>query len=532
MGVKVFVSVIYLLIVFFLGYKGWKETKRASDYLLAGRGMNPFVMAMSYGATFISTSAIIGFGGAAGMFGLPLLWLTFLNIFVGIFIAMVYFGKRTRRLGVALDSHTFPELLGQRYQSRFIQGFSGAVIFLFIPVYGAAVLIGIARLMEVYLGIPYVWGIVGFSTVLCIYVVTGGLKGVMYTEAFQGSVMFIMMAMFIVWTYTKLNGVTEAHQALTDLSSRVPEALRNAGMIGWTQGTAWGSPLWWTIYSTIIFGVGIGVLAQPQLAVRFMTVKSDREINRSVLYGGIFILMMTGVAFMVGALSNVVFFKETGKIAIQMAEGNVDKIIPAYIEKMMPGWFGVLFLLAMFSAAMSTLASQYHAGGTALGRDFYQKGLARSSRRGAAEVSVAKVGVFLTIVATAVWGLFLPESIIALATAFFFGLCSSTFLPSFLLGLYWKGMTRMGATVSMIAGFGTSLFYLTLIHRKEAAVIGLANLITGKGTLIEGTSWRILEVVDPNVIALPVSFLLAVLVSLLSSKMDQKHVDFCWRHYY
>ena len=52
-------------------------------------------MAMSYGATFASTSAIVGFGGNAGLFGMGLLWLTFFNIFVGIFIAFVFYGKRT-----------------------------------------------------------------------------------------------------------------------------------------------------------------------------------------------------------------------------------------------------------------------------------------------------------------------------------------------------------------------------------------------------------------------------------------------------
>ncbi len=86
---KIVMTIIYVLITLYLGYRGWKETKVAKDYLLAGRGMGSFVMAMSYGATFISTSAIIGFGGAAALFGFSLLWLTFLNIFVGIFIAFV-----------------------------------------------------------------------------------------------------------------------------------------------------------------------------------------------------------------------------------------------------------------------------------------------------------------------------------------------------------------------------------------------------------------------------------------------------------
>lgn len=52
-------------------------------------------------------------------------------------------------------------------------------------------------------------------------------------------------------------------------------------------------------------GVGIGVLAQPQLIVRFMTVNSKQALNRAVAAGGFFILCMTGVAFTVGALSNL-----------------------------------------------------------------------------------------------------------------------------------------------------------------------------------------------------------------------------------
>ena len=63
-------------------------------------------------------------------------------------------------------------------------------------------------------------------------------------------------------------------------------------------------------------GVGIGVLAQPQLAVRYMTVKSGKELNRAIPIGGVFIMMMTGVAFIVGALSNVHFQETLGKVSI------------------------------------------------------------------------------------------------------------------------------------------------------------------------------------------------------------------------
>jgi SSS family solute:Na+ symporter len=62
---EVFAIAVYVIMVVYLGYLGWKPTKTASDYMLVGRKAHPVIMALSYGATFISTSAIIGFGGVA-----------------------------------------------------------------------------------------------------------------------------------------------------------------------------------------------------------------------------------------------------------------------------------------------------------------------------------------------------------------------------------------------------------------------------------------------------------------------------------
>ncbi|WP_319584830.1 sodium:solute symporter family protein [uncultured Pseudodesulfovibrio sp.] len=522
---------IYLGIIFYLGYRAWLKTRESTDYMLAGRSMNPFVLAMSYGATFVSTSAIVGFGGVSGMFGMSLLWLTFLTIFVGIFVAMVFFGKRTRRMGLALDSHTFPEFLGRRYGSKFIQQFSGVVIFVFIPVYAAAVLIGICRMLEVaFPAITYgVWLLI-VTAIVAVYVVTGGLKAVMYTDAFQGTIMAVMMLILIVTTYSLLGGVTEAHQALTDMVNLIPEKLVKGGLTGWTTGPNFQSPIGLTVYTTIIYGVGIGVLAQPQLAIRYMTVPSDRELNRAVAIGGIFILLMTGVAFVTGALSNVVFYQKFGKIAISMAGGNFDSIIPLYIDKVMPGWFSGLFLVAMFAAAMSTMSSQYHVGGTSLSRDFLEQYV--NVGNNGSSMKLNRLGVTVAIIATLVWAWLLPGGVIARATAFFFGLCAASFLPIYVLGLYWKGMTKTGAKVSMVGGFCFSMFWLLFIHVKEAGFIGLCQAMFGKATLVADAapgSWMwLMQWVDPNVVALPVSLVLAVGVSLATRRIEEKHLELCW----
>jgi SSS family solute:Na+ symporter len=316
-------------------------------------------------------------------------------------------------------------------------------------------------------------------------------------------------------------------------------------MIGWTQGATFWSPLWLTIYSTIILGVGIGVLAQPQLSVRFMTVKTEAALRRAVIYGGVFILTMTGVAFVVGSLTNVIFFQQMGMldkvvdgvskkipaISVVVAGGNIDKIIPTYIEKMFPEWFGMIFVVAMFAAAMSTLSAQYHAGGTSLGRDFYERGIHGKGDT----LMITRVGVGLTIIATLLWGYFLPESIIALATAFFFGLCSSSFLPVLVLGLWWRGMTWAGAVWSMVGGFTISTLWAILIHNKEATALGISNLLIGQPTIVSGYlpmsfMWK-LQYLDQNVVALPIAFIIAWVVSLITKPMDQRHLERCWRNF-
>ncbi|MDY0130358.1 MAG: sodium:solute symporter family protein, partial [Methanosarcina vacuolata] len=147
--------VIYFTCTFYVARLGYKKNSQTDGYMLAGRRVPPAIMALSYGAAFISTSAIIGFGGVAASLGMGLLWLVFMNIFFGIFIAFVVFGPGTRRMGLNLGAITYPEFIGKRFQSRFIQAFSGLLVAVFMPLYAASVIIGAGRFLETTLGINY-----------------------------------------------------------------------------------------------------------------------------------------------------------------------------------------------------------------------------------------------------------------------------------------------------------------------------------------------------------------------------------------
>ena len=73
------------------------------------------------------------------------------------------------------------------------------VIFLFMPLYAAAVLIGGSEFIATHFGMPYEPALLVFAVIMAAYVMAGGLKGVMYTDALQGAIMFVGMAVLLIW---------------------------------------------------------------------------------------------------------------------------------------------------------------------------------------------------------------------------------------------------------------------------------------------------------------------------------------------
>ena len=522
----------YVILIGYLGWRGWKKTQNSKDYLLAGRSVNPFVMAMSYGAAFISTSALVGFGGIAGQFGMGVLWLVFMNIAIGIFAAFVWFGKRTRQMGAILNAKTFPEFIGKRFRAPGLKVLISLIIFVFVPLYSSVVLIGGARFVQEIMQIPYAWALTVFAFVVAVYVIFGGLKGIMYVDALMGTVMICGMLILLVSCYWRLGGIVPAHQALTDMAPLVKQHLPveyALGHRGWTVMPEFNSVWWWTLVSSIMLGVGIGALAQPQLAVRFMTVKSGRELNRAVLVGGVFILLTVGSAYTVGALSNVFFYRtDLGiannfqSLAIQAARGNPDLIIPIFIREALPGVVLYLFFLTMLSAAMSTLSSLFHVTGSSIGHDFFRT--VTNARHD--NLAITRTGMIFGIILSIIFAMILPPGVVARGTAIFFGICAAAFLPAYFSALYWKGATKTGVWASVATGTVSSIIGLVFLHRKESAALGICQALFGKSELISTHPWPF---VDPFIYSLPLAAVVLVAVSLFSEKLPQNHISRCFK---
>lgn len=615
MDIFFFIIFMALFVVLFgiIGFFGYKKTKTAEDYFVAGRKMGSIVIAFSYGATFISAVALIGFSGAASLFGHGILWLALLNILVGILIAFIFYGFRTRKMGLSLKAVTLPEILGNRFNSSKMQATSGLIIAIFMIAYTSAVFLAIASLFVVTFGISYELCVIIFTIVVGIYLIVGGLYAVMWTHAIQGVLMVAGMLILTVGIYGMLGGINPAHDAAADMdpidlgipledgtltnpfsftTSDIDSSLVNVQMdesstdyvirtisIGdnatevpinedilisfshktapnslkyicepdpggwkekWNDGytlvtlshnnfqpnvtytfeiedstSGIGSPASilapggltsmppflsppFFMLLTLIFGVGIGVLAQPQLVVRYLSAKSEKALKKAIPYGGIFILLMTFTAFSIGPLANVLMDQNN-----LFYPGSPDKVIPLVVDNLFPQWFVFLFLFAILSAAMSTASALFHTAGASIGRDVYEKGFKRKES-GKKSILITRVATIGIVIATLIISLNPPE-VVAIMTSFFFGLMAVTFLAPYTLMLYWKKISRAGAWAGLLGGFiFTMIWYIAIYYKTAPEIIGKSI-----------TDNYMINMLDPLFIGLPLSFLLCIVISLI-----------------
>jgi len=208
---------IFVAVTLFLGWYGHKHTKDQDQFMLGRNKSNPLLIGLAYGASFLSVSAIVGFGGVASGYGMGMIWLVFLNLFVGLFIAFVVFGKRVRRLNQGMGALTFADFLGKRFRSSFIRTATAIIVLVGMPIYCAAVLLGgVSFLSNSGLGLNRDIAIFLLSIVVLLYVAYGGIIAVMYNDALQAAIMCIgmlsilLVTYFVLWGHGGVKGIHEA----------------------------------------------------------------------------------------------------------------------------------------------------------------------------------------------------------------------------------------------------------------------------------------------------------------------------------
>ena len=514
-------AVLFIIATLALGLYGYKHTKKNTDaYLLGKNKTNAVIIALSYGATFLSASAVIGFGGQAAVHGATLMWLCFLNLIVGVAIAFIVFGGRTRRLGKRLGASTFADLLGKAYGSKGIRIFTALLIIVMMPIYCAAVLKGGVNSLAVITGLDYNMMLIVLSLVVALYVVVGGVIAVMYNDALQAVIMFAGMVVIFIVTVASIG--LDGFEQLSDLyvSGALQQTKVLPGANGWVQFADFGSAEWLTVVTTFLLGVGIGCLTQPQLAVRFMSAKDDRTLNRSMAIGSIFILVIVGSAYTCGTLCNVYFYNEHGVSAIQWVTDGTDFIIPTYIVEVFESitfgdLFVSLFLVSLICASISTISGLMHTIGAAGGYDVYSsfQMWKKKTDKDETSVNINRIVTMVMMVIVVIYCYLMPSDIIAKATSVFMGLTAAALLPAYVHAICSKKPCRPAAIISIVAGTVSYMFWALFINSGTSIFLPIYKFFTGDAVIFDG----LIKYVDALVVSLPLS-IIVMAVALLIQK--------------
>jgi len=329
-----------------------KAEKTTKDYLIASRNIPSWLASLSAAATNTSGYMFIGLIGYTYKAGLSSIWVTIGWICGDYFIwRSVY--KKLRTESEEAEVSTVPSFLAGRpgQESRLITIVAGILTLVILAAYASAQLTAGSKALHVLFKWNYSVGAIIGAIIVVLYCLAGGIRASIWTDAAQAIVMIISMsfllgsAMLTVGSPVALFAELKAIDA--NLVALFPENLQ-FGIVLFILG--------W-------FFAGIGVIGQPHMAIRIMTIKSVEAMKtaRRAYFGWYIPFSITAVG--VGLYSRV--------ILPNVKAFDPELALPLMAKELMPEIFVGLILAGLFAATMSTADSQVLSSSAALTQDIF-----------------------------------------------------------------------------------------------------------------------------------------------------------------
>ncbi|MFC7157839.1 sodium:solute symporter [Halomarina halobia] len=466
--------VVYLLVVLGVGAWGYTKTNDVDDFWVYGKGLGPWLATWSYVANFVSAVSVIGFIGAVYGGGYSVLTGIILGLMLG--VSGLYFVVHKVR---ELDHVTFPDIIAELTGKEWARPVAAVPLLANAWVYLIMQLVGASLLVTTITGVPYKYMIWVIGVVFIAYTVMGGLISVAWTDLMQGTVMVATVFAALAFMAMDLGGLGTINAQFA------------------AQNTANVAPLGDGAY-TLIGVVGslvafFGTIFTSQgTIVRINATKDIRTAKIHVAAAGVILSTFYAALIWLGG-ATAVALENAG-----MAVDNVDQAFPVLITEYLPTGVGIIVILAVMSAILSTTDTRLHSTGITTARDIYEYFRPDASDRTLLKVSRIST-VFWGITATAI-AVDPPGTIIALYT-FRAILLTSAFLIPIYVALYWKGVSGTAVLASIIAGtvlgvsWDVSGGYLGI--PATFVGVGAALLALGVGHVI----WKDSESIQPGTAA-------------------------------
>ena len=448
---EIVVFVIYLLFMLGIGVYFFFKSKDGSEktYFLGGRQMGAWVTALSAGASDMSAWVLMGLPTSIYALGLGQVWIP-VGLVIGYMISWIVEAPRLRRFSiVANDSITIPQYLTNRFlsKSKALQVICAIVFLVAYTVYAASSVKACGTLFHTVIGIKESTAMYIATVIIVGYTFLGGFNAVCWTDFFQG--MLILAAMLIA---------PIAAASVLTLSDTAVATQQTPGF--WNAFANWkdiASGLGW----------GLGYFGMPHIIIRFMSLKSQKDLKKSAKIGISWTVLIVIFAALIGIIGRLAFgFNE------EINEGSL--VFITMVRKIFPGVISGILLSAVLAASMSTADSQLLAAASSFSADVYQP-VIRKNKASDKEMLWSGRIVVLVIAVCALLIASNPSSgsIMSLVSNAW-GVFGAAFGPAIMLSLFWKRFNFSGAVAGIVVGAVVDICWLVFLSD-----IGIYEIIPG-----------------------------------------------------
>ena len=380
MSTLVISFVSFLLVFVLIGALSSKLSQNTTeDYLLAGKSVNPWLAGLSGVASTCSGFMFIGLMGATFQSGVYIFWFI-LGLIMGNLCYWYLMAEKFFVTSAASNANTIPEFISSNGKKAMptLQALSAILILCFLGTYAAAQLNAGSKSLQVLMGFSFESGAIIGAAMIVIYCFSGGLRASIWTDAAQSVVMILALIVIVVSCLNELGGISGLIARLNAISPSL------------TTLTPTDKP--WLLYFLGSFFLGTGILGQPHVIVRIMTlsnVENFRKARRAyfIYYIPFLFIAVTAGLCCKALLSNGVNFDP---------ELALPTLALSRLNKVLVG----LVLAGVFSSTISTADSQVLACSASLTEDLKLFG----EKHGYFAHKVSTFAVTIMVLALALYG--------------------------------------------------------------------------------------------------------------------------------
>lgn len=432
---------MYFIVMLGIGLYAYKKsTSDVSGFMLGGRSLSPSVAALSAGASDMSGWMLMGLPGAMYITGMSSLWIA-IGLVIGAFLNYLIVAPRLRTYTeVASDSITLPDFFENRFDDKthLLRIVSSVVIVVFFTLYTSSGIVAGGKLFESSFGLNYELGLYVTAGVVVAYTFFGGFLAVSLTDFVQGCIMFVALVLVPVVAINEVGGVNEVAASVKQINPELLNLFSGVSLVSIISAMAWG----------------LGYFGQPHIIVRFMAIRSVKDMPTARRIGMSWMIVAI-IGAMATGFSGIAYVAQTG-----MQLDDAETIFIVLSQILFSPLIAGFLLAAILAAIMSTISSQLLVTSSSLTEDFYKTFLHKEAND-KQQVLVGRISVCLVALVAVYFAYDRDSTILTLVSNAWAGF-GAAFGPVIIGSLYWKKMTRNAALAGMITGAATVLIWIYL----------------------------------------------------------------------